>query len=67
MFGTTDPKHPGVGLPAPPVEPRLRGRHARGHAAPLHYDYKELRHSPAELRAEFARLGWTKVVAFQTA
>ena len=25
-----------------------------------------LRHSPSELRAEFAKLGWTRVVAFQT-
>ena len=24
------------------------------------------RHTPAELRAEFSKLGWTKVVAFQT-
>ena len=31
-----------------------------------HYDYRQIRHTPAELRAQFAKLGWTKVVAFQT-
>ncbi len=30
-----------------------------------HYDYRLLRHSPEELRAEFVKLGWTRVVAFQ--
>jgi sulfate adenylyltransferase len=34
--------------------------------APSHYDFRSLRLTPAELRAEFSRLGWTSVVAFQT-
>lgn len=33
---------------------------------PNHYDYVELRYTPAELRAHFDKLGWSKVVAFQT-
>ena len=33
---------------------------------PIHYDYRALRLTPAELRAEFARLGWRRIVAFQT-
>lgn len=33
---------------------------------PIHYDYPTLRHSPAGLRALFARMGWRRVVAFQT-
>src|SRR5690348_15616560 len=33
---------------------------------PSHYDFRSLRLTPAELRAEFARLGWRRVVAFQT-
>jgi sulfate adenylyltransferase len=33
---------------------------------PSHYDFTALRPTPAELRGEFARLGWRKIVAFQT-
>ncbi len=31
-----------------------------------HVDYREYRHTPTELRAEFKRKNWEKVVAFQT-
>ena len=31
-----------------------------------HYDYLALRYTPAELRAHFEKLGWSRVVAFQT-
>uniref|UniRef100_A0A060T6D9 Sulfate adenylyltransferase n=1 Tax=Blastobotrys adeninivorans TaxID=409370 RepID=A0A060T6D9_BLAAD len=31
-----------------------------------HYDYTDLRNTPAELRSQFNKLGWQKVVAFQT-
>lgn len=31
-----------------------------------HYDYVGLRYTPAELRTHFDKLGWTRVVAFQT-
>ncbi|CAN6654043.1 sulfate adenylyltransferase [Trichomonascus vanleenenianus] len=31
-----------------------------------HYDYTGLRNTPAELRSQFNKLGWNKVVAFQT-
>ena len=37
-----------------------------GVQAAAHYDFKSLRLTPSELRAEFARLGWRRVVAFQT-
>ncbi|KAF2839001.1 sulfate adenylyltransferase [Patellaria atrata CBS 101060] len=32
----------------------------------LHYDYVALRYTPAELRLHFDKLGWSRVVAFQT-
>ncbi|MCJ1308326.1 Sulfate adenylyltransferase [Agyrium rufum] len=31
-----------------------------------HYDYTALRYTPAEMRSHFEKLGWTRVVAFQT-
>src|SRR5690606_34761693 len=33
---------------------------------PPHHTFRHLRHTPDELKAELARLGWTKIVAFQT-
>jgi sulfate adenylyltransferase len=34
--------------------------------AHAHYDFRALRLTPAEMRSDFARMGWTNVVAFQT-
>ncbi|KAF3930204.1 hypothetical protein ABW20_dc0102575 [Dactylellina cionopaga] len=31
-----------------------------------HYDYVALRYTPAELRLHFEKLGWSRIVAFQT-
>ncbi|MGC8627307.1 MAG: bifunctional sulfate adenylyltransferase/adenylylsulfate kinase [Acidimicrobiales bacterium] len=66
VFGTTDRAHPGVAY--------LFERSGRIYAAgklealslPVHYDYKALRLTPAQLRARFEELGWERVVAFQT-
>ena len=65
VFGTVDPHHPGVAhlLRSHPVA--VAGR-LEGVQLPAHYDYRELRHTPADLRAELAREGWRRVVAFQT-
>ncbi|WPH00856.1 Hypothetical protein R9X50_00368700 [Acrodontium crateriforme] len=32
----------------------------------MHYDYVALRYTPAEIRSHFEKMGWTRVVAFQT-
>ncbi|HEX3541872.1 MAG TPA: bifunctional sulfate adenylyltransferase/adenylylsulfate kinase [Acidimicrobiales bacterium] len=66
VYGTTDPGHPGVAHVLQRTNPVYVGGTVEGVAAPAHYDFKTLRLTPAELRGEFARLGWTKVVAFQT-
>ena len=65
VFGTDNPEHPGVAhlLRSHPV---YVGGRLHGIASPLHYDFRALRQTPAQLRAEFARRGWTRVVAFQT-
>jgi sulfate adenylyltransferase len=66
VFGTTDPRHPGVAY-------LLRHTHRRyvtgvleALRLPEHRDFRPLRHTPAQLRAEFAQRGWSRVVAFQT-
>ena len=66
VLGTTNPEHPGVAQLIERTSPYYVGGTITGLSPVTHYDYKLLRHSPAELRHEFAKLGWTKVVAFQT-
>jgi sulfate adenylyltransferase len=66
VFGTADPGHPGVDQLL-----RQAGRwYVSGELEvvrpPAHRSFPRLRHTPAELRAEFDRRGWHRVVAFQT-
>jgi sulfate adenylyltransferase len=48
------------------THPHYVGGRLEGIQPPVHYDFRTLRLSPSELRAEFTRLGWRRVVAFQT-
>jgi len=66
VYGTADEKHPAVHYLNNIANPVYVGGRLRGIEAPIHYDFKHLRHGPAELREQFRRLGWRKVVAFQT-
>jgi sulfate adenylyltransferase len=66
VFNTTSDAHPGVDYLINKANPWYVGGKIEGLQAPSHYDFKNLRLTPAELRNEFARLGWRRVVAFQT-
>ena len=66
VFGSTNREHPSVAYLLDQTQPFYVGGSVTGVQPVTHYDYKLLRHSPAELRAEFTKLGWAKVVAFQT-
>jgi len=66
VFGSADPTHPGVDYLFRKAHPVYLGGRLHGIEAPLHYDFKHLRHSPRELRDQFIKLGWRRVVAFQT-
>jgi sulfate adenylyltransferase len=66
VFGTTSAVHPGVDYLLNKGNPWYVGGRLEGVQMPAHYDFRTLRFTPAELRAEFARLGWRRVVAFQT-
>ena len=66
VFGTTSKIHPGVDYLLHKAHPCYVGGKLSGLQLPAHYDFRALRFTPAELRAEFARLGWRRVVAFQT-
>ena len=64
-YGSTDAKHPSVAYLK-----RIPDHYAAGRLevirVPPHYDFVELRRTPKELREHFSKLGWSKVVAFQT-
>jgi sulfate adenylyltransferase len=66
VYGTTDRKHPGVAYLLERTHPVFVAGRLEGLQLPAHYDFRPLRLTPAELRAEIARLGWRRVVAFQT-
>ncbi|MCL4720381.1 MAG: bifunctional sulfate adenylyltransferase/adenylylsulfate kinase [Gammaproteobacteria bacterium] len=66
VFGTVDPKHPGVDYLFNTAGPVYVGGRLAGVEPPTHYDFKTLRDTPAELRSRFRKLGWRRVVAFQT-
>jgi sulfate adenylyltransferase len=66
VFGTNDDTHPGVAYLMHRAHPLYVGGSLNGIEAPTHYDFKHLRDTPKELRERFRKLGWRKVVAFQT-
>ena len=66
VFGTTNPEHPGVAYTLKQAHPWYVSGRLEGLQLPTQYDFHSLRLTPAELRTEFTRLGWRKVVAFQT-
>ena len=66
VFGTASKAHPGAEYAINKSNPWYIGGKLEGLQLPSHYDFRSLRLTPAELRAEFSRLGWRRVVAFQT-
>ena len=66
VFGSANPEHPGVQHLLERTKPFYVGGRLEGLQQVSHYDYRQLRHTPAELRSEFSKLGWRQVVAFQT-
>jgi len=66
VFGTTDPSHPGVDYLLNTANPIYVGGTLEGIQLPVHYDFARDRHTPRELREEFAELGWRSVVGFHT-
>jgi sulfate adenylyltransferase len=66
VFASTSPAHPGADYAINKSNPWYVGGRIEATQIPSHYDFRSLRLTPAEVRAEFARVGWRKVVAFQT-
>ena len=66
VFGTTDLQHPGANYLLNESNEYYIGGELELISLPEHYDYKINRHSPKELKKIFNKLGWNKIVAFQT-
>lgn len=66
VFGTRSAAHPGVARLLERKDWYCVGGPIEGIALPDHFDFDRVRHTPAELRAEFTRRGWKRVVAFHT-
>ncbi len=66
VFGADDLAHPAVNYLHNTAGAVYLGGPVRGLQAPMHYDFRSRRDTPNELRAYFKKVGWAKVVAFQT-
>lgn len=66
VFGADDMAHPAVDYLHNTAHPVYLGGRVYGVTPPTYYDFKHLRETPAEMRARFRKLGWRRVVAFQT-
>ncbi len=66
VFGADDLAHPAVNYLHHVAGPVYLGGQITGIQPPVHYDFKMRRDTPNELRAFFRKMGWRRIVAFQT-
>ncbi|MBR2656843.1 MAG: bifunctional sulfate adenylyltransferase/adenylylsulfate kinase [Loktanella sp.] len=66
VYGADDAAHPAVNYLHNTAGSVYLGGPVTGIQQPVHYDFRGRRDTPNELRALFRKLGWRKVVAFQT-
>ncbi|MDY6881834.1 MAG: bifunctional sulfate adenylyltransferase/adenylylsulfate kinase [Thermodesulfobacteriota bacterium] len=66
VYGTTDTNHPGVDYLLNKTGDYCVGGRIEGTDLPLHFDFKHLRLTPAEVRAACSKIGWRNLAGFQT-
>lgn len=66
VFGTQDSTHPGVHYLMKTAGEYYLGGKVEVISPPLHFDFKQLRLTPTEVRNLYKKLGWQRVVGFQT-
>ena len=66
VFRTTSHAHPGVNYLFSHTKRFYIGGKLKLISDPRHYDYKEYRHTPRQLKKIFEKLNWDKIIAFQT-
>jgi len=66
VFGTNDVAHPAVDFLLNQSQLVYLGGRIIGLNKPRHFDFLDIRQDPSELKDQFKKNGWDKVVAFQT-
>ena len=66
VFGANDLAHPSVNYLHNQAGPIYLGGPVTGIQEPTHYDFRKRRNTPNELRGYFRKMGWNRIVAFQT-
>ena len=66
VFETRNTAHPGVAYLFNKAGDYYLGGRLEVVSLPLHFDFKQLRMPPTEVRHFYAKLGWQRVVGFQT-
>ncbi len=66
IYGTTDRNHQGVKYLLESEGDHYIGGRLEVLSLPLHFDFKQLRMSPKEVRNIYDKLGWHRIVGFQT-
>ncbi|MCK5312082.1 MAG: sulfate adenylyltransferase, partial [Desulfobacteraceae bacterium] len=66
IYGTRDKTHPGVDYLFNKSGKYYIGGKIEALSLPIHSDFKQIRMTPSEVRSIYTRLGWKRVVGFQT-
>lgn len=66
VCGTNDPAHPGTNYLLTRSGDVYLGGKLEVLSLPLHFDFKKLRLTPAEIRAVYRKLGWNRMAGFLT-
>jgi sulfate adenylyltransferase len=66
IYLSDERNHPGVCHLYDDVKDCYVGGQVEVISLPLHYDFKQMRRTPAEIRLECNKLGWQRIVGYQT-
>ena len=66
VYGTLDKNHPGVQYIMGTSGDYYIGGQVEVVSLPIHFDFRQLRRTPNEIRQLYRKLGWHRVVAYQT-
>ncbi|MBF0224594.1 MAG: bifunctional sulfate adenylyltransferase/adenylylsulfate kinase [Desulfobacterales bacterium] len=66
VYGTTDRNHPGVNYLFSIEGSYYVGGKIEVSSMPIHFDFKQIRMNPSEVKTIYKKLGWQRVVGFMT-